>query len=233
VLQPILVRPNPDGGYSLIAGERRWRAARRAGLRTIPALVRETDDQAALEEAIVENLHRRDLNPLEEAAALQQLIADFGLTQDETARRVGKSRSAVANTLRLLSLRPAAQALVAKGSLSAGHARALLSVVDARAQERLAQEIIEGELSVRAAEQRAKELSNGGAEGSERGSGGREGGLGPTDAAERPAWALEIQDRLSDRLDTRVEVHERAGTGKIVIQFADEDDLDRIYRLLR
>jgi ParB family transcriptional regulator, chromosome partitioning protein len=152
VLQPILVRP-VAGGFQLIAGERRWRAAQRAGLATVPAVVRESDDVSAVEQALVENLHRDDLTPLEEAAAFQQLIEDFELTHDEVARRVGRSRSAITNTLRLLGLPPAVQHLLADGRLSAGHARALLGTPDRALQERLARRAATEGWSVRLVEE--------------------------------------------------------------------------------
>ena len=152
VLQPILVRL-VDGKYQLIAGERRWRAARRAGLDSVPAVVRTSDDVSAVEQALVENLHRDDLTPLEEAAAFQQLIEDFELTHDEIARRVGKSRSTITNTLRLLGLPPAVQHLLADGKLTAGHARALLGTPDRALQERLARAAATEGWSVRAVEE--------------------------------------------------------------------------------
>src|SRR5205814_1940084 len=152
VLQPILVRPTEPSRYCLIAGERRWRAARRAGLDTIPAIVRETDDVGLIEQALVENLHRQDLTALEEAAAYQQLIEDFGLTHDEVATRVGKSRVAVTNTLRLLQLPPAIHHLLADGRLTAGHARALLGTPDRGFQEALARRAVAEHLTVRAVE---------------------------------------------------------------------------------
>lgn len=227
VLQPILVRP--DGtGFELIAGERRWRAARRAGLRTIPALVRETDDLSSLEQAVVENLHRKDLNALEEAAAYQQLVDDFGLTQDQVATRVGKSRSAVSNTLRLFQLPPVVQRMVSDGGLSAGHARAVLSVMDPARQVALARRIVAEGLSVRDAEEAAKALDSadsgrrGSADGANSGERGRSKSVG----------ALEIEFELGELLSTDVEVVEASGTGRIVIRFADGEDLDRIYRLL-
>ena len=145
MLQPVLVRP-VDGSYQLIAGERRWRAARRAGLSTVPAVIRTSDDVSAVEEALVENLHRDDLTPLEEAAAYQQLLEDFELTHEEIAQRVGKSRSAITNTLRLLGLPPAVQHLLADGKLSAGHARALLGTPDRALQEQLARQAVDGRL---------------------------------------------------------------------------------------
>ncbi|MBW3627025.1 MAG: ParB/RepB/Spo0J family partition protein, partial [Actinobacteria bacterium] len=152
VLQPVLVRAVDEGAYELIAGERRWRAAKRAGLPTIPALVREVDDLSSLEQAVVENLHRQDLNPLEEAAAYQQLIEDFGLTHEHLAVRVGKSRAAVTNTLRLFQLPPSIQRQVAEGRLSAGHARALLGTPDRSFQEKMARRAVDEGLSVRAVE---------------------------------------------------------------------------------
>ncbi|MGH9269581.1 MAG: ParB/RepB/Spo0J family partition protein, partial [Acidimicrobiales bacterium] len=153
VLQPVLVRPAGDGAWELIAGERRWRAARRAGLRTIPALVRTVSDAASLEQALVENLHRADLNPMEEAAGYQQLIEEFHLTPVELAARVGKSRSAISNTLRLFQLPPAIQRLLADGELSAGHARALLGTPDRGFQESLARRAVAESLSVREVEE--------------------------------------------------------------------------------
>ena len=153
VLQPILVRPQGDGEYELIAGERRWRAAQRAGLTTVPAIIRTTDDLSSVEQALVENLHRQDLTPLEEAAAFQQLIEDFEMTHDQVATRVGKSRSAITNTIRLLGLPPAVQSLLADGQLSAGHARALLGTPDRARQEMLAQAAVAEGWTVRATEQ--------------------------------------------------------------------------------
>lgn len=225
VLQPILVRPSADGRYELIAGERRWRAARRAGLPTIPSVVRTTDDVSSLEQAIVENLHRQDLNALEEAAAYQQLVDDFGFTQDEVAKRVGKSRSAISNTLRLFQLPASVQRLVSGGQLSAGHARAVLSVSDPAAQKILANQIVEEDLSVRDAEEAAKALDLGAEDTNEAPS-------KPTKGRRKSASALEVERLLEDRLETRVEVVESGGMGRITIRYADRDDLERIYRLL-
>ncbi|MFI5054587.1 MAG: ParB/RepB/Spo0J family partition protein, partial [Acidimicrobiia bacterium] len=163
VLQPVLVRPVDDGGeeFELVAGERRWRAARRVGLQTIPALVRETGDAAALEHALVENLHRDNLNPLEEAAAYQQLIEDFGLTHDEVAARVGRSRASISNMLRLLQLPPAIQRSLQEGKLSMGHARAILGSPDRTFQEVLARRAVEEDLSVRTVEALVREHQEG------------------------------------------------------------------------
>src|SRR5579862_8843297 len=153
VLQPVLVRPTSDGGYQLIAGERRWRAAKRAGLPTIPAIVRDVSDMPSIEHALIENLHRQDLNPLEEAGAYQQLIEDFGLTHEQLSSRLGKSRVSITNTLRLFQLPPAVQKLVGEGQLSAGHAKALLGTPDRAFQEALARRVVSEQLSVRAVEE--------------------------------------------------------------------------------
>lgn len=230
VLQPVLVRPAGEDRYELIAGERRWRAARRVGLQTIPALVRETDDAAALEQALVENVHRDDLNPLEEAAAYQQLIEDFGLTHDEVAARVGRSRATVSNTLRLMQLPPAIQKSVQEGKLSMGHARALLGSPDRAFQERLAKKIVADDLSVRTTEDAVREHQ------------GQGNGAGPTDAAGdpgRPAapgrklrapGLVELEELLGDHLETRVTISMGASRGKVVVEFSTLEDLERIYR---
>lgn len=226
VLQPVLVRRMEAGRYELVAGERRWRAAQRAGLSHVPALVRDVSDREALEEAVVENLHRADLNALEEAAAYRQLIDEFGLSQEEVARRVGKTRPAVANTLRLLQLPPVAQRLVRSGALGAGHARALLGLPDVGAQLELAERVVAEELSVRQVEEAVRAfLREGGRRTPDRA--GRGGGGG-----EKPGPALEIERLLAERLDTRVEVSLGGGRGRVVIEFADLDDLDRVYQAL-
>ncbi len=224
VLQPILVRPAGPDRYDLVAGERRWRAAQLAGLDTVPAVVRVTADRGSLEQAIVENLHREDLTALEEAAAYQQLVDDFGLTQEEVAGRVGRSRSAVSNTLRLFRLPPSVQRLLADGSLTAGHGRAILSLDDPAHQQDLADRIVAGELSVRQAEEAVK---------SARGRHDRQqADDSPARRRSKSAAALEVERLLEERLATGVEVVESSGNGRIVIRFADQDDLDRIYRLL-
>jgi ParB family chromosome partitioning protein len=233
VLQPILVRPI-ESGFELIAGERRWRAAGRAGLATIPAIIRATDDLASVEQALIENLHRQDLTALEEAAAYQQLIEDFGLTHEQVADQVGKSRSAVTNTLRLLGLPPTIQRLLADGQLSAGHARALLATPDRALQEELAQVAAEEGWTVRMVEEAVK---RGGAP------------VAPTPAVEvappapshdgagitpttrlRPPGLLELEELLAEHLETRVNVQMGAKRGRIAIDFADLEDLERIYR---
>ena len=229
VLQPILVRPLPDDKYELVAGERRLRAAKRAGLPSVPAIVRDVDDTTSLEHALVENLHRQDLNPLEEAAAYQQLIEDFHLTHDQVAARVGKSRAAVSNTLRLFQLPPAIQKLVAENQLSAGHARALLGTPDRAYQEQLARRAVAENLSVRDVEESVRarteldESSAPSASGS---------GSGPTVRKLRAPGLLELEELFSQYLDTKVQVTMGPRRGKVVIDFADLEDLERIYRAI-
>lgn len=221
VLQPVLVRETETDDFELIAGERRWRAAKRAGLTTIPVLVRVADDLSSLESAVVENLHRADLNPLEEAAAYQQLIEDFSLTHEQVARRVGRSRVAITNTLRLFQLPPSVQRQLAEGQLSAGHARALLGTPDRAYQESLAARVPREGLSVRAVEDavRARTESPATSGASRRRAG----------AAARSPGMLELEQLLSEHLATRVRVEEGATRGRVVIEFADLDDLERIY----
>ena len=238
VLQPILVRPSADAGsgtYELIAGERRWRAAQRAGLTSIPAVIRHTDDVSSVEQALVENLHRQDLTPLEEAAAFQQLLEDFSLTHEQVAARVGTSRSALTNSIRLLGLPPAVQHLLADGQLTAGHARALLGTPDRARQEQLAREAVAGGWTVRMVEDAV------------RGDGPRPepepvaspvgepavdgAGLTPTTRL-RPPGLLELENLLAEHLDTRVSVQMTAKRGRIAIDFADLEDLERIYRAM-
>lgn len=228
VLQPILVRA-VDDGYELIAGERRWRAAKRAGRATVPAIVRTTEDRGSLEQALVENLHREDLNPLEEAAAYQQLIEDFGLTQEAAAKRVGKSRSTVANLLRLFQLPPTVQRMVGEGALSAGHAKALLASPDRGYQEALARKIVAEELTVRDVERLVAErsaLEHGGEPPVDRG-----GAAGPTRRL-RPPGLLELEELLSELLATRVRVDMGHKHGKVTIDFGDLEDLERIYGII-
>jgi ParB family chromosome partitioning protein len=234
VIQPIVVRETDDGAFELIAGERRWRAAKRANLPAIPALVRGADDLMSLETAVVENLHRQDLNALEEAAAYQQLIEDFSLTQDEVATRVGRSRSAVANTIRLLQLPPTVQRLVIEGQISAGHARALLATPDRAEQERLAKQIVAEGLTVRQVEEILKRDA-GESEAADEITAADEAGEPPAPVAApmmgEPA-VLELEELLAARLSTRVAVKLGKGPGKLVVEFADLDDLERIYRVI-
>lgn len=220
VLQPVVVRPAGDG-YELVMGERRWRASQQAGLETIPAIVRETQDGHLLRDALLENLHRSQLNPLEEAAAYQQLLDDFGCTQEELAARIQRSRPQISNTLRLLRLPAQVQKRVAAGVLSAGHARALLAVEDGAEIERLAQRIVAEGLSVRAVEEIVAL-----------------GGVQPARrrATPRPGTHNEavdaLADRLSDRFDTRVKVALGKARGRLTVEFASVQDLNRILALL-
>jgi ParB family transcriptional regulator, chromosome partitioning protein len=222
VLQPVLLRMAADEQYELIAGERRWRAARRAGLHTIPALVRTVDDLGSVEQALIENLHRIDLNPMEEAAAFQQLIEDFGLTHEQVASRVSRSRAAISNTLRLFQLPPSIQRLVIEGRLSAGHARALLGTPDRNFQEALAQRVIAEDLSVRAVEEAVRQRTE----------------TASTDISNprlgrlRPPGVVELENLLSQHLDTRVKVDMGSRKGRVVIEFATLEDLERIYRAM-
>jgi ParB family chromosome partitioning protein len=238
VLQPILVRPLDDGSFQLIAGERRWRAARRAGLTVIPAIVRATDDLGSMERALVENLHRQDLTALEEAAAYQQLLEDFSLTHEQVAERVGKSRSAVTNTLRLLSLPPSIQSLLADGRLSAGHARALLGTPDRALQEQLARRAADEHWSVRTVEEAVRvglapttEAPATDAPGGDRRPVLDGAGVGPGTRL-RPPGLLELETLLADFLSTRVSVSMGSKRGRVTVEFADLEDLERLYYLI-
>jgi ParB family chromosome partitioning protein len=225
VLQPVVVRPSPAGSgarYELIMGERRWRASQQAGLSTIPALVRETHDADLLRDALLENLHRSQLNPLEEAAAYAQLLEDFGCTHEELAGRIGRSRPQISNTLRLLRLPPAVQRRVASGVLSAGHARALLTLSGPEAMEVLAARIVAEGLSVRSVEEIV--LLGDADEGPAPSRRSRTVEVDP-DVAEWSSW-------LSDRLDTRVTIAMGRRKGKMSVEFASKDDLERIIGLL-
>ncbi|MGZ0149845.1 ParB/RepB/Spo0J family partition protein [Kribbella sp. WER1] len=222
LLQPIVVRRLEDDTYELVMGERRWRATQAAGLTTIPAIVRETSDDAMLRDALLENLHRSQLNPLEEAAAYQQMLDDFGCTQEVLATRIGRSRPQISNTLRLLKLPASVQRRVAAGVLSAGHARALLGLPSGDAIERLAQRIVAEGLSVRTVEEIVA--------------------LGDMNADDATAprrrnkpvapRLVDLADRLSDRFETRVKVDLGKTKGKITVEFASLDDLERIVTLM-
>ena len=220
VLQPLLVREVSPGAYQLIAGERRWRAAQRAKLKMVPVVVREVTELDSVEQALVENLHRQDLTALEEASAYQQLAEDFNLTHEMVAKRVGKSRSAVTNALRLLTLPATVQGYLADGRLSAGHAKALLSCEDTRVMEQLAADAVKGEWSVRATEDAVRQGPK------DTGSGQKK----PTVTALRPAGLLELENLLADFLATKVAVSMAGKRGRIAIDFADLEDLERIYR---
>lgn len=225
LLQPVVVRPLERGAegerYELVMGERRWRASRAAGRTSIPAIVRPTEEHALLRDALLENLHRANLNPLEEANAYQQLLDDFGCTQEELSTRIQRSRPQISNTIRLLRLPASVQRRVAAGVLSAGHARALLALDDQLAQERLAQRIVAEGLSVRATE----ELVTLGEVGSEP--------RAPRAPKERPERAVELTERLCDHFETRARVDMGRNKGKIVIEFASAEDLERIVALMR
>ncbi len=236
VLQPLLVRQLPDGSYQLIAGERRWRAAQQAGLATVPAVVKTTDDMASVEQALVENLHRQDLAPLEEAGAYQQLIDDFSLTHDDVAKRVGKSRSSITNSLRLLALPAAIQAFLADGRLSAGHAKALLGSPDRAFQEQLARRAATEGWSVRAIEEAIRDRGGEGSTAvvaSGKTDDGSTSGGGGTVSKLPPAGLLELESQISEYLSTRVSVKMNSNKkGAVTIEFAGLDDLERLYYLM-
>ncbi|KHL10507.1 ParB family chromosome partitioning protein [Mumia flava] len=221
LLQPVVVRPVGDEQYELVMGERRWRATQEAGLDVIPAIVRDTDDSDMLRDALLENLHRAQLNPLEEAAAYQQLLDDFDCTHDELARRIGRSRPQISNTLRLLRLTPPVQRRVAAGVLTAGHARALVGVEDRDRQDQLAQRVVAEGLSVRALEELIA-LGTSEPEPTRR-------PRGPKPVAPR---LTDLAGRLSDRFDTRVKVDLGKSKGRITVEFASIDDLERIVTLM-
>ena len=221
LLQPIVVRRAGAGRYEIVMGERRWRACEMAELSAIPAIVRETPDDNLLRDALIENLHRQQLNPLEEASAYQQLLDDFDATHEELARRIGRSRPHITNTIRLLNLPPTVQRRVAAGVLSAGHARALLGIDDPQAQEHLAHRIIAEGLSVRAVEEI---VALGGDPVKRRRQPARKQPVAP--------GLADLADRLSDALDTRVKVELGQRKGKIVVEFASLDDLDRIVKTI-
>jgi ParB family chromosome partitioning protein len=242
VLQPVLVRQvggEAADDFELIAGERRWRAARRAGLQTIPVLIQTSVETHSLEQALVENLHRQDLNVLEEAAAYQQLIEEFGYTHDHVAKRVGKSRTAVTNILRLLQLPAGVQRLLAEGQITPGHARALLGTPDRGYQEVLAKAVVAEDLTVRAVEDLVRDHGDGGGAGP-----GRPDGAGPQVTSNGapssaggtrvlpPPGILELEDLLSSHLNTRVKVDLSSKRGKVVVEFATLEDLERIYKLM-
>jgi ParB family chromosome partitioning protein len=217
-----VVRKIGDGNYELVMGERRWRASQRAGLEYIPAIVRETPDTDMLRDALLENLHRQQLDPLEEAAAYQQLLDDFGATHEQLAQKIGRSRPHISNTLRLLNLPPVVQKRLAAGVISAGHARALLSLDDPQAQERLAQRIVAEGLSVRSVEEIVAIGDDSQAKQSRK----------PTSAKPVAPALRHLSDRLSDLFETRVKVEMGRSKGKITVEFATIDDLERIVKAM-
>lgn len=219
LLQPVVVRPDPEGGYFLVAGERRWRAARKAGLSRIPAVIRTSDDREWLTAALVENLQRADLNPLEEAAAFQQLLEDFGLTHEEVGRRVGRSRAAITNSIRLLGLPASIQSRLASGELSAGHARALAAIEDRAFAEHVAKRAVAEGWSVRQVED-AVRLRRG------------ENTQAPRVREVRPAEIIELEMRLAERLGNKVRVDFRQGKGALRIDYRSLEELEKIYRRL-
>jgi len=220
LLQPVVVRRTDDTSYELVMGERRWRAAQAAGLEAIPAIVRETDDNDMLRDALLENLHRSQLNPLEEASAYSQMLEDFGCTHEDLASRIGRSRPQISNTLRLLKLSPAVQRRVAAGVLSAGHARSLLAVDDPELQDRLAQRVVSEGISVRGLE----EIVAVGDTGSNK----------PRVTRRRPTapGLTDLAERLADRLETRVKVDLGKSKGRITVEFASLEDLQRIVDVM-
>jgi len=219
LLQPVVVRPTGPGSYELVMGERRWRACQQVGMTTIPAIVRQTQDDAMLRDGLLENLHRAQLNPLEEAAAYQQLLEDFGCTHEELAGRIGRSRPQISNTLRLLKLSPAVQRRVAAGVISAGHARTLLAVTDADAQDRLATRVVAEGISVRSLEELVT-LGEGGAAPKPAGRARR--------ASEADAESAVLAERLGDHLDTRVRIDVGRSRSRITIDCASVEDLRRV-----
>lgn len=225
MLQPLVVRPAAGGRWELIAGERRLRAARSIGMSDVPVVVIDTDDTGALERALVENIHRADLNPIEEASALAQLLEDGGLTHEELSHRLGRSRTAITNTLRLLDLSLPLKQMLAERRLSAGHARALLPLNDSPFQERLARRVSDEGISVRDAEDLVRRYLTMSAVDSP----GRPGG---DSTGSRPAPVIDAQRRLGDHLQTRVRVDMGARKGKIVVEFVSLDDLDRVLKAM-
>jgi len=220
LLQPIVVTESAEGGYVLVAGERRWRAAKRAGLSEIPAVIRTVEEGGSLTEALIENLQREDLTPLEEAAAYQQLLSEQSMTHEEIGAKVGKSRSAITNTVRLLQLPATIQGMLERGEVSAGHARALLGIDDRAYAEHIATRIVEEGWSVRQVEEAArlrKELEQAPA-------------VKPRVERIRPVEIIELEQRLTEQLGTRVKITYRDQKGRVEINFASLDDLEQLYR---
>jgi ParB family chromosome partitioning protein len=217
VIQPIIVRRKGDGLFELIAGERRLRAAKQAGLQTVPAVIRNSSDEQALELALVENLQRSDLNPMEEARGYLRMMREFDYTQETIAQRIGKDRSTIANLVRLVNLPPEVQSLVESGDLTTGHAKVLLGLHGPEHQIRLAHHIVQGQLSVRQAEQVATRAARGGR---------------PKRAVRIPAVYPDLEEQLRRRLGTRVNIVKNRRGGKIVVQYFSAEELDRLVELL-
>jgi ParB family transcriptional regulator, chromosome partitioning protein len=228
MLQPIVARPDPTGGYQIIAGERRFRAARLAGLLEVPVVVRHTEDAQLLTEALVENVHRADLDAIEEAMAYRQLLDDFGLTHDALATKLGKSRSAISNSLRLLALPSSVQDLVTGGALSAGHARAVLGLSGAEDQERIAQQVVAEGLSVRATEELVREIG----ERQARSADAAMHDLASAARSRRSSQFSHVEERLVDALATKVQIKGSLKRGRVVIDFAGAEDLERLLDIL-
>jgi ParB family transcriptional regulator, chromosome partitioning protein len=239
VLQPILVRPTPEKSkpFEIIAGERRWRASKIANLKLIPAIVRETDDLLSVEQALVENLHRQDLTPLEEAAAYKQLLDDFSMTHEQVAEKVGKSRSVITNSLRLLALAPSILQLLADGRLSGGHARALLALTDRPTQEKLARQCVEESWTVRNVEEAVRQslgrdVRSIKSDKKPVGTNDKNSNNKIRSVTLPPPGIVELEKLLSEHLATNVSVTATNGRGKVLIEFADLNDLERIYRAM-
>jgi ParB family transcriptional regulator, chromosome partitioning protein len=228
MLQHIMARPHPDGGYEIVAGERRYRAARLAGLAEVPVVVRHTQDAQLLTEALVENVHRADLDAIEEALAYRQLLDDFEMTHDALATRLGRSRSAISNSLRLLALPQPVQDLVVGGSLSAGHARAILGISDPDVQERIATQVVAEGLSVRATEELVRTI----AERQARSADAAMGELSAAATRKRRSAFTHVERRLVDALATKVEIRGSVKRGRVVIEFAGAEDLERLLDIL-
>ncbi len=219
VVQPILVRKTEEGSYEIVAGERRWRACKKLGIKNIPAIVKELDEKETTEIALIENIQREDLNPIEEASAYRTLIDKFGLTQEQLSNRIGKSRPFIANTLRLLALPKGLRDLVSQGKISAGHARALLSIQKEKQQEELAEKIVKYGLSVRQTENTVKEML-------------QDKKKKPTSSVAEDPIIREIENRLKTRFSTKVVVKDKNKRGSIEIEYYGEEELQRIIDLL-
>lgn len=228
MMQPIVARPDSDGGYQIVAGERRFRAAKLAGLTEVPVVVRHTEDAQLLTEALVENVHRADLDAIEEAMAYRQLLDDFGMTHDALATKLGRSRSAISNSLRLLALPRPVQDLVTGGALSAGHARAILGLAEGEDQERIASQVVAEGMSVRATEELVRMIG----ERQARSADAAMADLASAARSRRPNHFAHVEELLIDALATKVQIKGSPRRGRLVIDFAGPDDLDRLLEIL-